>query len=117
MMRNSKQPIGLEVGRLITLEQISPLLATEINQCLSLEDAVHRIIELIAGLNNHVIIWPEKIACKWFLCHRGAYHPSLPSYDQTEWFRRFALLSLCRQFLGNRWQPNTVFMSFSLHLA
>jgi len=117
MMRSSKQRIGLEVGRLITLEQISPKLALEMLKCSNLEQALHRLIELMPKLSSHVVIWPEKIAGKWYICHRGAYHPTLPSYDQAEWFRSFALLSLCRQFLGEFWQPNSVFMSFSEHLG
>lgn len=117
MERTANQRIGLEVGRLITLEQMSPQLSSELRQCKTLEDALHRLIELMPTLSNHIIIWPEKIAGKWYLCHRGAYHPTLPSYDQAEWFRSFALLSLCRLFLGENWQPKSVFMSFSEHLA
>ncbi|WP_432454666.1 MULTISPECIES: helix-turn-helix domain-containing protein [unclassified Agarivorans] len=117
MMQNTNQRVGLEVGRLITLEQISPNLHLEISKCQRLEQAVQRLIELMPTLNNHVVIWPEKIDGKWFLCHRGAYHPSALGYDQTEWFRAFALLSLCRIYCGKDWQPASVFMSISSHLA
>lgn len=117
MMRSTKQRIGLDVGRLITIAQISPELEAQVKYCVDLDAAVHLLIESIPTLSNHVVIWPEKIEGKWYLCHRGAYHPSLSGYDQAEWFRSFALLSLCRQFLGETWQPQSVFMSFSEHLA
>ncbi|MCL9773763.1 helix-turn-helix domain-containing protein [Vibrio methylphosphonaticus] len=117
MMKNTKKNIGVDVGRLITLDQLSPELLREFKQCNDVEHAVQRLIELMPTFNNYVVVWPSQIEGKWYLCHRGSYHPSLPGYDQAEWFRTFALISLFRLFLGNRWEPRSIFMSFSQHLV
>ncbi|WP_163132736.1 AraC family transcriptional regulator [Agarivorans sp. Alg241-V36] len=117
MVQHSKRNIGYEVGRLITLDQISPQLLAGFSCCKTLDQASHRLIEMMPSLNNYVVVWPQNIGGRWFLCHRGSYHPSLPGYDQAEWFRTFALISLCRRFLGSQWEPESVFMSFPEHLA
>nr|WP_241909739.1 AraC family transcriptional regulator [Vibrio sp. 10N.261.55.A7] len=117
IMKSSNRRIGLEVGRLITLEQISPEFRSAFIHCDNLEQAIHTLIEVMPTLNNHVVVWPERIEGKWYLCHRGAYHPSVSGYDQAEWFRSFGLLSLCRLFLGKTWEPSSVLMSLPGHLA
>lgn len=117
MVHHSKKRIGLEVGRLITLEQISPELDSAISQSQTLSDAIHKLIQIIPTLSSHVLIWVEQINEHWYLCHRGAYHPASAGFDQTEWFRSYALLSLCRKFLGAEWVPQHVQMSFPRHLA
>ncbi|WGV97987.1 helix-turn-helix domain-containing protein [Vibrio sp. YMD68] len=117
IMKSSNRRIGLEVGRLITLEQISPEFRSSFIHCDNLEQAIHTLIEVMPTLNNHVVVWPERIEGKWYLCHRGAYHPSVSGYDQAEWFRAFGLLSLCRLFLGQTWEPSSVLMSLPGHLA
>jgi AraC-like DNA-binding protein len=117
MIKRTNQRIGIDVGRLITLETIAPKLQSALIQGDSLEESIYKLIELMPTLSNHVTVWPEKINGRWFLCHRGAYHPSISGYDQAEWFRTLGLLSFCRAVLGHEWLPNSVFMSFSEHLA
>ncbi|MET2851699.1 AraC family transcriptional regulator [Vibrio owensii] len=117
MMRESKKRIGIEVGGLITLEQISPELHQTLSNCHDLGDALHKLIEIMPTLNSHVMVWVENIQDQWFLCHRGAYHPSTIGFDQAEWFRSFALLSMCRMFIGEAWQPQQVWMSSAEHLS
>ncbi|PMG80508.1 hypothetical protein BCU83_10750 [Vibrio breoganii] len=117
MMRQSNRNIGLEVGQLISLAQISPVLDRAIHKCHNMEEAVHTLMELMPSLNSHISIWAEQIDGDWYLCHRGAYRPSTPSYEQAEWFRTFALLSVCRHFLGEPWQPAKVLMTISPHLG
>ncbi|WP_237486909.1 helix-turn-helix domain-containing protein [Vibrio hippocampi] len=117
MMRQSNQNIGYDVGRLITIEQISPQLLDQFAQCNDLVQVIHRLMDVMPTLNNYVVVWTEKIDDKWYLCHRGPYHPSLPGYDQAEWFRTFALVSLCRSYIDNAWDPASIYMSFSSHLA
>lgn len=117
MMRHSNKRVGIEVGKLITVGQISASLEEKLKQCDDLEEAIVTLIKLMPELNSHVVIWVEKIEGHWYLCHRGAYHPSIPGFDQTEWFRSFALLSMCRLFMGKDWVPDHAFMSFSEHLT
>ncbi|HFQ4919224.1 TPA: helix-turn-helix domain-containing protein [Vibrio vulnificus] len=117
MVRHSKKRVGLEVGKLITLDQISPELDSVISRCQTLSDAIHQLIQIVPTLSSHVLVWVERINGHWYLCHRGAYHPASEGFDQTEWFRSYALLSLCRQFLGAKWVPKHVQMSFPRHLA
>ncbi|UPQ89421.1 AraC family transcriptional regulator [Vibrio sinaloensis] len=117
MMRHSNKRVGIEVGKLITLGQISTSLEEKFKQCNDLEEAIVALIKLMPELNSHVVVWVEKMEGHWYLCHRGAYHPSTPGFDQTEWFRSFALLSMCRLFLGKDWVPEHAFMSFSEHLT
>ncbi|WEM40947.1 helix-turn-helix domain-containing protein [Photobacterium sp. DA100] len=117
MVRQTNQGVGLEVGKLITVAQISPFLEESLNRCRDLGEAIETLIKLMPELSSHVVIWVEKIEGYWYLCHRSAYHPSAPGFDQTEWFRSFALLSMCRLFLGERWAPEHVYMSFPEHLT
>ncbi|CDT89751.1 AraC family transcriptional regulator [Vibrio sp. 1CM2L] len=117
MVKQTNKNVGFDVGRLITLDQISPELVSEFSGCENLEHALHHLLEMMPTLNNYMVVWVDKIDGKWYLCHRGSYHPSLPGYDQAEWFRTFAFISLCRMFLGHHWEPNSVFMSFPDHLA
>lgn len=117
MMQQTQQNIGYEVGRLITLDQISPQLTREFSECEDFQQGIQRLIEVMPQFNNYVVVWAEKIEGKWYLCHRGSYHPSLPGYDQAEWFRTFAFMSLCRYFLGDDWEPTSIRMSFPSHLA
>ncbi|EGR0106544.1 AraC family transcriptional regulator [Vibrio vulnificus] len=117
MVRHSNKKVGLEVGKLITLSQISPALESNIRRCGDLSQAIETVIQMIPELSSHVVIWVEQIHGDWYLCHRGAYHPSTLGFDQAEWFRSYALLSMCRLFLGKEWVPEHVYMSFSKHLA
>ncbi len=117
MVRHSKRRVGLEVGKLITLNQISPKLELAISRCQTLSDGIHVLIKVMPKLSSHILVWVERINGHWYLCHRGEYPPSSVGFDQAEWFRTYALLSLCRQFLGAEWVPKHVQMSFPRHLA
>ncbi|MGD8231926.1 helix-turn-helix domain-containing protein [Vibrio sp. TRT 1302] len=117
MMRHSNKRVGVEVGKLITLGQISSSLEERLEQCHDLGEAIVTLIKLMPELNSHVVIWVEKIEGHWYLCHRSEYHPSTPGFDQTEWFRSFALLSMCRLFLGKDWLPEHAYMCLAEHLT
>lgn len=98
--------IGIKVGRKATLEQLSPELSRKISQCASLEQAIRCLIAEMPTLNNHVSIWTEKRDGMWWLCHRSSYHPSTVGFEQAEWFRALTIISLCRLFIAERWQPS-----------
>ncbi|HHC7250027.1 TPA: helix-turn-helix domain-containing protein [Vibrio parahaemolyticus] len=109
--------IVVEAGNQVSLSQLLPELDEALNTYLTLEEGVHVLMEKMPSLSNHVIIWPEKINDNWMLCHRSAYRPSTLYYEQTEWFRTYALVAFCRRFLGIHWQPDLTWMSCSEHLA
>ncbi|MFA0438975.1 hypothetical protein BCU70_09785 [Vibrio sp. 10N.286.49.C2] len=116
MVASTQKKIGLEVGRLISIQQISPELDRSLSNYDDLASAIHHIIEVMPEFSSHIVLWVECINGQWFLCHRGAYRPTMPGYDQAEWFRSFALLSFCRKFNGASWKPNQVLMSSPAHL-
>lgn len=98
--------IGIEVGRKTSLEQLSPQLHHEIEKCISLEQAIRCLIAEMPSLNNHVTIWTEKKDGLWWLCHRSCYHPSTSGFEQSEWFRSLTVITLCRKFIDDQWQPS-----------
>ncbi|UPR36725.1 helix-turn-helix transcriptional regulator [Vibrio cyclitrophicus] len=98
--------IGIEVGRKTSLEQLSPQLHYEIEKCSSLEQAIRCLIAEMPNLNNHVTIWTEKKEGLWWLCHRSCYHPSTSGFEQSEWFRSLTVITLCRRFMDESWQPS-----------
>ncbi|EGU45542.1 hypothetical protein VII00023_12421, partial [Vibrio ichthyoenteri ATCC 700023] len=106
-----------EVGQLISLAQISTELEHALLQCQNIEDAIHKLMDVMPSLNSHVSMWAEQVDGLWYLCHRGAYHPSTPGYEQAEWFRTFALLSVCRRLLGREWRPKRVLMTIPFHIG
>jgi AraC-like DNA-binding protein len=117
MNRMTQKNLGYEVGKSLSLVDISPALDREISECGDIEACMHKLIDIMPQLNSHVVVWTEKIDGLWFLCHRSAYSSKSVGYDQSEWFRTFALVSLCRQFTNEAWVPKRVFMSFPAHLA
>ncbi|WP_194435221.1 helix-turn-helix domain-containing protein [Vibrio fluminensis] len=117
MVQLSKRKIGIEVGHLINIKQISPELDTALSQCHNLEQALHELNDLMPTLNNHVMLWVSKIDDRWFLCHRSAFPPTTRGYEQAEWFRSLALISLCKTFLGNHWLPKNIKMRSPAHLS
>ncbi|CAM4347656.1 helix-turn-helix domain-containing protein [Vibrio agarivorans] len=117
MISKSHDRLGIEVGQLLTVGHMFPELGQALDKCQSLSDGIHALVEQMQTMNNHVIFWPEKINDKWYLCHRGAYPIFAPAYDQAEWFRSFALITMCRDFLGETWIPHSVWLSFKSHLA
>ena len=98
--------IGIEVGIKATLKQLSPALHQKIQQCDSLEQAIRCLVVEIQNLSNHITIWTEHKDGLWWLCHRSCYHPSTAGFEQAEWFRTLTIISLCRIFIEERWQPS-----------
>ncbi|MCL9774955.1 helix-turn-helix domain-containing protein [Vibrio methylphosphonaticus] len=106
LQRNFGYSISIEVGRKASLEQLSPELDEKIAQCNSLEEAIRCLVAEIPKLSNHITIWTEvKDGLSW-LCHRSRYHPSTAGFEQAEWFRTLTIISLCRKFIANGWQPS-----------
>ncbi|MEZ8142039.1 hypothetical protein A1OO_10920 [Enterovibrio norvegicus FF-33] len=110
---SQKEHIGIEVGRLISLSQLSPALSDALDACDSIDDGVHVLMAWMPLLSNHVVVWPEKFGDQWMLCHRSAYRPTSPGFDQTEWFRTLVLGAFCRRFVDENWLPNHVWMSIN----
>ncbi|PMH37540.1 hypothetical protein BCU68_07960 [Vibrio sp. 10N.286.49.B3] len=105
--------VGIEVGRLVSMEQLSPTLAKKIRACDSLESGIQCLIAELTNLNNHIMIWTEKVEDQWWLCHRSCYQPSSIGFEQSEWFRSLTLISFCRHFLGENWRPHSAKLSSS----
>ncbi|PSW09184.1 AraC family transcriptional regulator [Photobacterium rosenbergii] len=97
--------VGIEIGRFISVKQLSPELDSKIEQCGSLSEGLQLLVLEMPKLNNHVIVWTEMIDGKWWLCHRSAFRDSTPGFEQAEWFRTLAMINYCRRFIEGYWQP------------
>ncbi|MGI9276439.1 MAG: helix-turn-helix domain-containing protein [Endozoicomonas sp.] len=102
--------VAIDVGRQVTVEQLSSELAQKASQCTSFEESIQCLVSEANSLNNHITIWPEKIGHQWWLCHRGHSHPSAPGFEQAEWFRTLAIINYCRIFSGKQWSPHSIKM-------
>ncbi|MGL6312442.1 helix-turn-helix domain-containing protein [Vibrio sp. WXL103] len=99
--------IGFEIGLSATVEQLLPQLASELNDCNSLENALLRLSVTLSNLTSHVCIWTEYRDGKWWLCHRdNASRSHIKGFTQGEWFRMLAMIGFCRRYLGKDWLPD-----------
>ncbi|MGF1735180.1 helix-turn-helix domain-containing protein [Photobacterium satsumensis] len=97
--------VGIEIGRFVTVKQLSPELDSKVQQCHSFSEGIQLLVSELPKLSNHVIIWTEVIDGQWWLCHRSAYRESTPGFEQAEWFRTLAMINYCRRFIEGFWQP------------
>ena len=109
--------VAVDVGRQVTVKQLSSQLAHKASLCASFEEGVQCLASEINCLSNHVTIWPEKIDHQWWLCHRSHYCPSTQGFEQAEWFRTLAIINYCRHFLEKQWCPHRVIMTSTDHNA
>ncbi|MDR9829200.1 helix-turn-helix domain-containing protein [Vibrio sp. FNV 38] len=103
--------LGAKAGSLFSIDQLFPDLARELNQTQSFSDAIHCLIDAMSTLTSHVVVWTQKIEQRWYLCYRSAYSSKTVGFEQTEWFRCFAFISFCQNYLGSDWQPNSVMLN------
>ncbi|MGR5066304.1 helix-turn-helix domain-containing protein [Photobacterium sp. DNB22_13_2] len=97
--------VGIDVGRFISIRQLSPELDNRIKGCRNLSEGIQVLVAEVPKLSNHVIIWTEKNDDRWWLCHRTAFRESTPGFEQAEWFRTLAMINFCRRFIEGDWQP------------
>ncbi|WP_253952038.1 hypothetical protein [Photobacterium sanctipauli] len=97
--------VGIEIGRFVTIRQLSPEFDKKSLSCQSLAEGVQLLSSEITKLSNHVIIWTEWIDGQWWLCHRSAYREQTPGFEQAEWFRTLTMVNFCRRFIEGFWQP------------
>ncbi|QBY05234.1 AraC family transcriptional regulator [Thalassotalea sp. HSM 43] len=98
--------VAIDVGRLVTVRHLSVELDEKLDQCQSLIQGISTLIDEMPQLSNHVTIWVERFEQQCWLCHRSAYRPTLPGFEQAEWFRTLALINFCRKYLGQAWRPD-----------
>ena len=97
--------VGIDIGRFVSMKQLSPELDRKVQQCGSFSEGIQLLVSEMPKLNNHVIIWTEKLEGKWWLCHRSTFRDSTPGFEQAEWFRTLAMINYCRRFIEGGWQP------------
>ncbi|MBY5991365.1 helix-turn-helix domain-containing protein [Ferrimonas balearica] len=117
VMGETQGNVGFEVGQRASIALFSPEFSEALNHCEDMASGIRLLMDVIPRISNHVVIWPDKIEGRWYLCHRGAYPPNLRGFAQAEWFRSFLLLSFCREFLGTTWHPPSVKMMMHQHLT